>query len=254
MRKSRYAMSAMSFLLAAAMNTARADESGGSPFSVTLETELRSGYAWRGMVVSDEGVVQPALVLANGGFRMGVWGNMNLTDDKTGDAPDFSELDIKLSYNKIIGEVEFGLGFTELTYPNRRVSATREVWASLALPNLVVVPALAVNYDFNEAEGMYSTVSATYVHKLHGDVTLSTIASLAYATEEYNLCYFGVEEGAFNDLTAGANLEYELAYNIKIAGMLQYSILLDGDVRDGARARYDATHPASAGIKLSFTF
>lgn len=256
MKKSVYR--GLGWVVAAAVlngvGTVRAGEEAATPATATADLVGLSAYVWRGQVLNDEAVLQPSFTLGKSGFTINTWGNMNLTDAVTEDAPDFSELDLTLSYAKTVGNVGLGAGFIEYTFPNTAVAGTRELYASLALPNLVVVPTLAVYYDFDEADGVYGNFSLGYSRSLCNKTTLGLFASLGMATADYNMFYFGVDEDALNDVNVGASVSFAVTKSLTIVPAVQYTALPDGDIEDGAATLYKDTDGVIGSVKASYTF
>ncbi len=232
--------------------------------SVAANTDLPvlSAYVWRGQVLNDEAVFQPALNLAKGGFGLNVWGNFNLTDSVTED-PDFSEIDLTLSYGGKLGVVGYGVGLIEYLFPNSTLATddggvgypgTRELYATLSLPELPVVPAISVYRDIDEAEGTYASLSAAYSHALVDKLTLGLSASLGVADADYNSFYFGVDDGALNDANVGATVSYAVLDNLSITPGVLYTWLADDDIKAGAEGLYKDTDQLTGSLKINYVF
>lgn len=233
---------------------ARAEEPAPAPPTALAEATLANGYVWRGQVYNDEAVVQPSFTLGKGPFSINTWGNYNLTDSITEDAPDFSELDLTFAYSKTVGNVALGAGLIEYSFPNGTVPSTREVYATVGLPTLLIVPTLSVYYDFDEADGFYGTFALTYSHSIADKATLALFASLGAATSDYNAFYFGVEEDALNDLNAGASLAIPVTKSLTITPAVQYTALPDSKIEEGATGLYKDKDFVLGSIKASYAF
>lgn len=242
---------------------AQGGEAGGKPpVSVNLDLPLVSAYVWRGQVLNDEAVVQPALNLSQGGFGLNVWGNYNLTDAVTED-PDFSEIDLTLSYGRKVGPVGLGAGLIEYLFPNTTLATdaggaaypgTRELYVSLSLPDLPVVPALNVYRDIDEADGFYASLSATYNQKLDGPLSLALNALLGAGDSAYNRYYFGVHKTKLNDACLSASLPIACGGSLTITPGILYSWLPASDIRDAAGALYKDDQQWVGSLKLNYVF
>jgi hypothetical protein len=232
--------------------------------AVAANTDLPvlSAYVWRGQVLNDEAVFQPALNLTKGGLGLNVWGNFNLTDSVTED-PDFSEIDLTLSYGGKAGVVGYGVGLIEYLFPNSTLATdeggvgypgTRELYASLSLPELPVIPALSVYRDIDEADGTYAAVSVAYSQSLVAKLTLGLSASLGMADADYNSFYFGVDESALNDANVGATLSYALLDTLTVVPGVQYTWLPDSDIEDGAAGLYKDKEALTGSLKINYVF
>jgi hypothetical protein len=233
---------------------AGAEESAPTPPTALAEATLANGYVWRGQVLNNEAVLQPSFTLGKGPFTINTWGNMNLTDSVTEDAPDFSELDLTFGYSKMLGAVALGAGLIEYSFPNTTFANTREVYATISLPTLLIVPTLSLYYDFDEADGVYGNLALTYSHSIAEKATLALFASLGAATSEYNAFYFGVDQNALNDMNVGASLSIPVTKSLTITPAVQYTALPDGDIEDGAAGLYAEKDFVLGSLKASYVF
>lgn len=205
---------------------------------VGVDLPVLSAYVWRGQVLNDEAVIQPALNVEKGGFGVNIWANYDATDRGETKA-DFSEVDLTASYGGQLGAVEYGVGVIEYLFPNTDASSTREVYGSLSLPDAsVVVPTLSVYRDVDEADGFYASLALSKEIALCDKTTLELSASLGAADEDYNSFYFGVDDAALNDVTTCAKVSFALSETVTLTPCVQYAWLPDSDIRDGAKALY----------------
>ncbi len=211
-----------------------AQEAASTPVTALAEATVANGYVWRGQVYNDEAVLQPSFTMGKGAFTINTWGNMNLTDSITEDSADLSELDLAFGYSKTVGAVAIGAGLIEYSFPNTTFTGTREVYATMAIPGLFVVPTLSVNYDFDEADGAYANLAFSYSHSIAEKATLAMFASLGMGTSDYNAFYFGVDDNALNDLNVGVSLAIPVTKSLTITPAVQYTSLPDSDIEDGA--------------------
>jgi hypothetical protein len=223
-----------------------------------------SAYVWRGQVLNDEAVIQPAATITKGGFAINIWGNFNLTDAATGDSGEFSEVDLTLSYSRAVGPATIGAGVIEYLFPNQTLVAadgtgvgypgTREVYLSLSLPGLPVVPSVTVYYDFGEAESFYALAALTYSAKLGETLNLGLSTSLGYAAADYNAFYFGVDEAALNDANFGLSLAWSPHPLLMVTPAYQYTMLADSNIEDGAAGLYKDKDHSIVSVKATYTF
>ncbi|MFO7534679.1 MAG: TorF family putative porin [Kiritimatiellia bacterium] len=237
-------------LAAAGMMAAGLDVRGAD---VSADLPILSAYVWRGQVLNDEAVIQPALNVVTGGWGVNVWGNFNATDRVTGDA-DFSEIDLTLSYGGRLGPAAYGVGVIEYLFPNTDYASTREIYVSLSLPDAPVVPTLSVYRDVEEADGFYASFALSKTYKIGDKTTLGLSASLGAGDEDYNAFYFGVDDAALNDVNAGATLSFALSDTVTLVPGVQYTWLPDPDIRDGAEALYFDTEQLTGSLKLTLIF
>jgi hypothetical protein len=212
--------------------------------------------------LNDEAVFEPALNLTKGGFGLNVWGNYSLTDSATGES-DFSEIDLTVSYGGKAGSVGYGVGFIEYLFPNSTLTTdeggvgypgTRELYVTVSLPDLPVVPSLSVYRDIDEADGTYASLAAGYSHSLAAKLTLGLSASIGAADADYNRFYFGLDDAALNDANVGATLSYTLLDNLTVTPGVQYTWLPDEDIKDGAGGLYKDTDQLLGSLKVNYVF
>jgi hypothetical protein len=224
----------------------------------SADLSILSAYVWRGQVLNDEAVIQPAATITKGGFALNTWGNFNLTDEATGDA-EFSEVDLTLSYSRAVGPVTIGAGLIEYLFPNQTLMeegypGTREGYLSATFSSLPVVPALAVYYDFGEADSFYALASLAYSAKLGETLSLGLNASLGYGAADYNAFYFGVDEAALNDANFGISLAVTPSASLTVTPAYQYTMLVDSDIEDAAAGLYKDKDQSIFSLKATYTF
>lgn len=221
------------------LGTVGADEKA-LPFDVELGADLFSHYVWRGMVLTDDPVIQPSLTIsketAAGTFGFNVWGSFDLTDINEGNGSDFrlQEIDYTLSYAKSLTEwIDFEAGVIYYRFPGTTYDSTWEGYASLSFPAVsLFTPSITAYYDFDEVEGWYIKAAIEREFAITEAVTLGLSASLGFADADYNAAYFDVDESAFTDLNFGAALSYQVTENFSVGASAGYMILVDSDIRD----------------------
>lgn len=197
-----------------------------------------SKYIWRGQNVVDDWVVQPSASVGYKGFTGSIWGSVDVTGDLVDDW-EFSEIDYAIDYSSTFpGQETFGysVGLIYYDFPNTSWEATSEVYGGLtaAWP---LSPAVKWYYDFDEAEGSYVQFSIGHtiekIRQWREDCycDLQVGASVGYATDNYNNFYFGVDDGAFNDLTLSAGLPFCIG-SLTIKPSIAYSVMIDDDIRE----------------------
>lgn len=230
--------------------------------SVNADLPVLSAYVWRGQVLNDEAVFQPALNLSKGGFGLNVWGNYNLTD-AVADAGECSEIDLTASYGGKVGPLQYGLGVIEYSFPNQTLVSgsnsvaypgTREVYVSLSLPDLPVVPSLSVYRDIDEGECFYGSIGLGYSREIMAKTTLGLTASLGMGDSDYDRFYFGVDKAKIGDANVGATLTYEVTPNLTLVPGIQYTWLPDDDIREAAGAVYKDDSALVGSLKANYVF
>lgn len=237
-------------------SAAVAEEAKASPTAVTLDAALLSGYVWRGQVLNDELVLQPAMTVTKGVFSASAWANYNLTDRVTGEKADFSEVDVTLSAAGKFGPVAASAGLIEYVFPNQTaggaaVQGTRELFVTLSCPDWVIVPSLGVYRDIDEVDGTYATAGLAWTAAMGDKLALTLSGSIAYGDKDYNGIYFGVSNSAWNDANVGLSLSWKVTDSVTVAPSIQYTTLADAEVKNGAGGLYRDESQLVGGLKVS---
>ncbi len=209
--------------------------------TVGLTADLVSKYVWRGQDIVDNWVLQPSASAGYQGFTGTIWGNVDLTGDLVG-AGQFNEIDLSLDYShKFPGQdvLGYSVGVIHYDFANTQFPATDEVYGALTA-SAPLSPSLRWYYDFDEIKGSYIQLSLGHtsekLHQWRDDCycDLQVGASVAYGTAGYNEGYFGVDAGAFNDLTVSAGLPFCLG-KWTIKPVIAYATMLDDNIRAATR-------------------
>ncbi len=246
--------------VAAGMMLAGAAKAGESlPFDVEVGADLFSKYVWRGMILTDDPVLQPSLTLSMAGFSLNVWGSVDLTDINEGEGEEYhlQELDYTLSYGFTPTEgLDLEVGVIAYTFPGTPYDATSEAYISASLPCVMyVTPSVTAYYDFDEADGWYvvaaldaQTIAIT--EKLGLDLGVS----LGWGSEDYNSFYWGVEDDGLNDLNFSAGLSYQVNDMFSVGVSAGYMVLVGSDVKDQAEDDDKETDQFFMGVSAAFAF
>ncbi len=172
------------------------------PVDLEAELALHSKYVWRGIIATDEAVLQPGISGSIAGFGFGLWGNMDLTDANQTDK-EFNEIDYSLTYGMSLPLVSFEAGLVYYDFPNLDAEATTELYLS-AEASVILSPRVAVYQDIDAIKGAYWELGASHGVPLSPMADLVFDASLGLASKGYMNGYFG---GIAGDLDGPAGLE-----------------------------------------------
>ncbi|MCP5118832.1 MAG: hypothetical protein GY953_49095, partial [bacterium] len=153
-----------------------------------------SQYNWRGLVVTDGPVLQPALTMTYAGFSANVWGNLDL-DDANDLAGKFNEVDLTFSYSRSAGKAELSAGVINYIFPNIPADATTEIFGAIGF-DVPLNPSFGAYFDVDEVDGTYLTADVSHTVDFpktsSGVATAFTLGTgLGWASENYALGYFG---------------------------------------------------------------
>ncbi len=261
-------MKRLLFILSALMLLTFADPAAAlGPLDASARVGLFGKYVWRGMVVTDDPVLQPEASLDIMGFGACFWGNMDLTDfHRTEDDPDglqgqLNEIDYTLRYGVSLPLLQLGAGVIHYTFPNTDADATTEVYASAAA-NVLFSPSIAIYYDLDQIDGGYLQLGASHSLPMSPVTDLQLSASLGYGSADYVQGYFGswLPDKALTTLDAGptdlqlaAELPYHPLHMVTVTPSVTYSTLL-GDASDAADIGGADSDAFFLGLTASLSF
>ena len=254
-RAGRYARLIILVLLAAAslglFSGAYAEETEGP--SVSADVALVSKYVWRGLILTDDPVLQPSLTVFHKNLSLNIWANTDLTDIN-GTPGETNELDYTLDYSFSVNKVNVSLGVIQYTFPHTAFEPTTEIYGSAGL-NLLLSPTLTLYYDSDEVGGLYGTLGLSHSFSLgevYGGISpsLDLSGSIGYATSDWNEGYYGVDGSGLVDLLLTAGLSIPIDEHLSIGPFISFSQVVDSDLQD-AVADDNATF---FGATLSYAF
>ena len=230
---------------------ASAEETKG--ISVSTDFTVASKYVWRGLVLTDDPVLQPSLTLDYKSLNLNVWGNTDLTD-ANGTPGEINELDYTLSYSFAVKNVNLTLGVIQYTFPHTDYEPTTEIYGSAGL-DMLLSPTVNIYYDVDQVGGVYGTVGISHSFSL-GEVykgispSLDLSGSVGYGSPSYNEGYFGVHTSGFVDLLLTAELAIPIDEHLSVAPFVSFSQVLDSKLRDAV----EDDNATFFGASLSFAF
>lgn len=163
------------------------------PLDAEAELPLYSKYVWRGIVATDDYVLQPSLALGIFGFKLGVWGNYELTDVNSSDVLDtkgeFTEVNYTLGWGFSIPLVHLGLGLIYYDFPKIEDASTSELYLSAKF-SVILSPSLVFYQDLDKFKGGYWDFGIGHDFALGETTNLEMTAGLGLGSESYFNGYF----------------------------------------------------------------
>ena len=213
---------------------------GGEKLSISTGANLMSKYVWRGQLVNDEPVLQPAITFSYGDFSFGTWASMDLTDIAgSNERYHIQEVDYTLSYATSVTEnMDLEVGGIVYAFPS--APDTAELYSGLTYSTPLVTPSITVYYDVEEAEGFYASIGVDRSFDLTEKVSLNVGASQGWGDSSYDNYYFGVNDAGLNDLSLHSALSYSPNETTTFSASVQYTSFVDSDISNVADAGGDA--------------
>ena len=217
-----------------AEDAAATEESG---IGVDVTFDFNSKYVWRGQNLVDDWVFQPGASTTFGGFTLGIWGNMDMTDEN-GEEWEFTEINYYVDYSGDLAEgIGYSVGYIYYEFPSAG-GDTYEFYGGLSFDTFLS-PSVTWYYDADEVKGSY--VSFTLGHsieqiaKLSEDMPIGMDVGLniGWADSDYNAFYWDVDDDGFNDLTLSVGFPVQIG-KWSVSPSVNYVKLIDSDVRSSA--------------------
>lgn len=127
---------------------------------ISVDSSIKSGYAWRGKTVSDVPVFQPRISFTGSYLYAEVWGNMELADDNN-QAFEFNDVQYTLGLEKQWGRVFFSSGLIHYTHPGLETPDTSEVYLGMTTTTRFS-PTVIIYRDIDEIKGTYIQFSISH--------------------------------------------------------------------------------------------
>jgi hypothetical protein len=244
--------------VAAGMMLLGAAKAGELPVDVEVGADIFSHYVWRGLILTDDPVLQPSLTLSACGFSANVWGSIDMTDINEDMGQDYhlQELDYTFSYDfSPVEGLDLGVGTIFYTFPGTEYDSTQEVYGSVALSMVpYVTPSITVYYDVDEVEGFYVVGALDSEFGLTEKMTLGLGASLAYGDGDYNEFYYYIDKAGLADLNFSASLGYQVNDTFSVGISAGYMVIVGSDVKDSLEANDMSTNQFFMGVSAAFAF
>lgn len=221
--------------------------------SYAFTLDYPSKYIWRGQDLLNGAALQPGISVGYMGFSAGVWGNYDLNQ---GLVEDFSEIDYAISYGGSIGDTPLGyeVGFIYYAFPF--ASDTYEVYGSLSY-DTVLAPTLTWYQDLYAVDSYYVSFGIGHsipLENVSEKLSVELSSAIAWAGKKYNNGYFGVDDSGLNDWTTSAGLNYAATDNFSVYAALNYSEIMDKDIRAGATTSYGDSANTWVGMGFALEF
>ena len=245
------------------------EEKTDSPLAAFVDLDLEltfySAYIWRGQIMFDTAVWQPAgnvwlkpgEAAEYGKIKLRAWSNFAINGYK---GPHrfggMSIVDETVSYNYTAFDcLDVETGFILYQFPNRHASGMRETdefLAGVRWRNPYLTPRAYVWWDFdsnghNDENMLYFDFDFSHAFALTDALTLTLGSGFGVANGSYMDHYSkgDVNGVAFNNFHSDLGLSYQLTEWLKVGGSLSYCYSLSRQVR---HSRYDLHDHYNAGI------
>lgn len=229
--------------------------------TVDVSLDYFGKYIWRGVVATDDPVLQPSVAIGWDKFTASVWGNYDLTSVNA-ETQEFTEIDYTLDYTDTIPDAEgitYSLGTIVYQFPrvNGSGNATTEIYGGLGF-DTVLSPTATLYYDVDDADGFYGSVGVSHSidiseYALMDDMVNSVdlAASLGYGSSNYNRNYWGESRDATNDFVLSVTVPVQMGEYATLRTSATYVSLPDGSIKGNTAQKGDYVY-FGLGLDVSF--
>ncbi len=240
-------------VVAAFAGAAIAEEAAPS-VSTKMDLAYVTKYVWRGLELNPDPSVQPSVTFSHvSGLSLNLWGSIDTTD-VFDNKWDVTEIDYTLNYAwNTKGNNAMNGGLIYYTFPHTDFDPTAEVYTSYCFGGKYS-PTVQVNYDFDQVDGYYATLSSGYscVFPAKKAPAMGLSAKVSYGSSKYNEFYYFDDKSAFTDFLLGAALPIAVTENVTVTPSVNYSSIIDGDLKDSVKAAGLDADNFYAGVTVSF--
>ena len=231
-----------------------AEEGKDKALAMGVSVDGVSRYTWRGLVLNDDPALQPSVSLTYGGFTVGVWGSLDLTDSSEDLGHGyrhgaFSEVDLSLDYEHSFGLVSLSTGLVLYDFPGTGLPNTTELHVGVDA-DLAVDLSFAAWYDIAEANGFYLEAGAAREIGVGKSASLELGATLGWADADWRGFNCGVENSGWMQAELGVILSAPVGERVTLRPFTLWSTLLDDEVRAGV----DRSDAFVAGFGFDYTW
>jgi len=217
----------------AGIGSAQEEETSSAHPEFGVDLAFVNKYVWRGMLLTDGPVFQPAATLGYKGASINVWGNLDL-DNVNDNAGDFNEIDMTLDYTHTIKEFSVSGGLIYYDFPNTDFRSTLELYVAAGV-DILLQPCITVYFDVDQAQGIYGTLGLSHSFDLPDSDSVSWSLDLAArvglgSSPDVDY-YFGVHDAAFTDFYAEGSLPVTIFDQLTITPYIGVAMVLDTSLR-----------------------
>jgi len=201
-----------------------------------LEIAFRSGHSDRGFLISDRPVVQPVAWLSAGGTDLSAWGNLPLSETTDGARPEILEIELTREHTwkrlTIAPAVRAYFYHDPLSPYNTR---SIEGWLHLSFDTGPFSLFMTHSLDVETYQGAYFVdAGIKSEHSVSDRLEIGGSLGAGWASARFNDMWVGVARSALNRVSAEGWLTAHVNSRYYIAPHVEFSTLLDRDVRAAA--------------------
>ena len=207
-----------------------------------------SHYMWRGMQLSENGVLQPSLTVGSKGFSANLWANYQFDPNR------WTEVDFTGAYSGENGNINYEIGF--IHYGVLEGLDSDEIYGSVGHSD-ALNPSFKAFFDVNAGKGAYLQAGLEPTIPLGKDISLNIRAFAGYVLKN---SYMGLnDEGRefsnFYNADFQTSLTIPLGKRFSLEPLLGYSTSLSRNARQAIISTSVSPHGDTlyGGATLTFS-
>jgi hypothetical protein len=198
-----------------------------------FENNFKSGHVWRGLVVSDQPVVQPAAWISASGFTFEVWSNLTLSNTSEDTRPRVT--DLLLTYERDWKKLTIEPALQTSFYRDPlavEASTTMEASLKLSYPVGPLRVFTVHSFDVLFYKGAYfGEAGVTYERKLSERASFEAALRTGWASAKFNDAEIGVSKPAFNFVGVEGAYTYYIRPHVYLQPHFGFSTITDRQLR-----------------------
>ncbi|HEY6944629.1 MAG TPA: hypothetical protein VI431_05770 [Candidatus Acidoferrum sp.] len=204
-----------------------------SKFAWGVENDFRSSHVWRGLVISDQPVLQPEAWISVSGFTLDAWSNLTLRDTTERTRPRIMEL--SLQYERDWGKLRIEPTL-EADFYRDPLNVESSKWVENSLRMSYPAGPLRVftsqGFEVSYYRGAYfGEAGIEYERRLPKNTELEITPSLGWASAKFNEANIGVPKAAFNLVAVESSLTHYVNRNLYLRPELGFSRIMNAQLR-----------------------
>ncbi len=216
-----------------------------------VESDFSSAYVWRGTVVSDQPVVQPAAWVSISGFTFTASGTLALGDTSEGTRPRITDLGV--TYEQDFKKFRITPGIESFSYRdplNGQSSTSVEASIRVSYPVGPLRLFTSHSVDVFDYRGAYfAKAGVSYGRKISKRSEVGLVLYGRWANATFNDAYIGVSRSAFNLVGIESSFTYHLTSSLYLRPHLEFSHIVDQRLRAASPLK-----PVTFGMAIGVEF
>lgn len=205
---------------------------GASRITYGTESDFSSGYAWRGLVISDRPVASPSVWISAAGFTFIASNILSLGDTSEGTRPRVT--DLTLTYEREWKKLKIEPSLEMYWYRDPlNIAASKSMEASFKFSYPVGPIRLFTAHSFDvwtQRGAYFGEGGIEYNRRFSKKSKLESSLHAGWASSTFNDAYAGVSKPAFNVVALECSLTHYLTKYFYLSPHFEFSTIVDHDL------------------------